>query len=337
MRNRDRSAARPVPSWNTPSPGAPTVRDFTPEPGDTLQEILRGLRADVPRFPSRLLYDARGSELFERITETADYYPTRTEIAIMRERVGEMADLLGSDTLLIEYGSGSGVKTRLLLNELDRPVGYVPIETSREALDASVELLSKTCPDLPVHPVCADYTSHYEVPRTERASHRRAAFFPGSTIGNFAPDEALEFLTHIAETCGAGGGLLIGVDLNKDTATLERAYDDSEGVTREFEFNVLDHVNRIADADFDKDRFRYEATYVESAMRIDMELVSRAAQTVRIGPESVRFDGGDRILCEHAHKFTLSSFADLAGRSGFRVERVWTDPAELFSVQYLTC
>ena len=310
--------------------------DLAPERHETLDDVLKALRATEKSIPTRLLYDARGSELFERICELEEYYLTRTELAILRSRIDEMTALIGSEALIVEYGSGSGLKTRLLLDHVERPAGYVPIEISAAALRESTARLTERYPDLDVLPVRADYLGEYELPRFPRRFSRRVVFFPGSTIGNFAREQAGAFLQHIGRTCGSGGGLLIGVDLHKDTPRLERAYDDAEGVTAEFELNALAHLNRDFDCEFDLDRFRYESFYNEPMRRIEMYLVSTVAQRVRLGDTSVEFREGERILVEYSLKFTLDDFARFAEDAGFGVERVWTDPDALFSVQYLS-
>jgi dimethylhistidine N-methyltransferase len=303
---------------------------------ELLSELLTGLRRPQKSIPPKLLYDERGSELFERICELDEYYLTRTELAIMEAHVKEMAERVGPDGLLIEYGSGSGLKTRLLLERLERPVAYVPIEISGEALRASVAALADAQPHLTVLPLCADYTRPVEIPATEREPATRVAYFPGSTIGNFEPPQARAFLERTARAVGPGGGLLVGVDLHKDRAILERAYDDSAGVTAEFELNVLHRLNREFDADLRPDRFRYHSFYDEERRRVEMSLVSLERQSARVGGVEIAFDEGERVVTEYSYKFTPDGFSELAERAGFSVERVWTDPREWFSVQYLS-
>ncbi len=312
------------------------LRDWTPARERMLEEVLEGLQRTEKSIPSKLLYDARGSELFERICELDEYYLTRTELAIMEDHAPEMAVQLGPGCLLIEYGSGSGRKTRLLLDQLEDPCAYVPIDISREALRQSAETLAFLYPTLPVLPVCADYTGRYEIPKTETDALRRVVYFPGSTIGNFTPQEALEFLKHVTEVGGPGGGLLVGVDLEKDRARLEAAYDDASGVTAAFELNVLARINREFGADFRPERFNYESRYNDLMRRIEMYLVSRATQQVRIDGVEIPFECGERIQTEYAYKYNLETFARLAELVGLQVERVWKDREDLFSVQYLT-
>lgn len=300
-----------------------------------VSEVLEGLRRPEKSIPCKLLYDARGSELFERICETDEYYITRLELAIMEAHAEEMAELLGRACLLVEYGSGSGVKIRLLLDHLVEPAAYVPIDISKSALEQSVLELSKLYPSLLVLPVCADYTEAYEIPKPPRTPARLVVYFPGSTIGNFTPDAAERFLAHVAHICGAGGGLLIGVDLHKETEVLERAYDDAAGITRAFELNVLLRLNREFGADFQTDRFAYESLYNPDLRRVEMYLSSKTDQRVSLDGEMIALHAGERILIEYSYKYTRRAFAELARSAGFRVERTWTDPRDWFSVQYL--
>lgn len=317
------------------APRRARLHDFAPAHAESVEEVLSSLSAPRKSIPPRLLYDDRGIELFEAICETEEYYLTRTELAILRAHVHEMAELLGPDCLLIEYGSGTGQKTRLLLDHVLEPVAYVPVEISREALERSVKALGDRHPELLVLPVCADYTSHYELPPTPQEPRRRAVFFPGSTIGNFEPRKAAEFMHHVADTVGPGGGMLVGVDLHKDTETLERAYDDAAGITAAFELNALRHLNREFGADFDVDRFEYRSRYNRPRERIEMYLVSRGAQRARVAGREFEFADGEQILMEYSQKYTLESFRHFAEAASFSVERVWTDAHSLFSIQYL--
>ncbi|MEM7354606.1 MAG: L-histidine N(alpha)-methyltransferase [Acidobacteriota bacterium] len=302
----------------------------------TARDVLQGLRATPKTIHCKYFYDAVGSELFERICELEEYYPTRTELAIMRRSVMEMADRLGPRLLLIEYGSGSGRKTELLLDALDEPATYLPIDISPAPLQASAGRLIAHYPDLEVVPLCADYTVPFELPAIRSTPRRRAVYFPGSTIGNFGPEASRHFLRRIAQMCGAGGALLIGVDLVKDAGVLQRAYDDAAGVTAAFNLNLLVRFNRELAADFDTDRFRHKAVYDIPHQRIEMYLVSQARQEVQIAGETVVFGAGEEILTEYSYKYTLEGFRRLAQDAGFRVECVWTDDQDLFSVQYLT-
>jgi dimethylhistidine N-methyltransferase len=311
------------------------VNDFAPSTESMLEEVLSGLRRPNKSIPSKLLYDARGSELFEEICELDEYYLTRTELAIMEEHAPEMAERLGPECLLIEYGSGSGLKTEYLLDHLEEPCGYVPIDISRHALEQSVVRMQERFPGLETAPVHADYTGDYEIPDTRRPASRRVVYFPGSTIGNLKPDHAEGFLKHVREVCGADGGLLVGVDLEKDPKILELAYDDPPGVTAAFELNVLQRLNRELGCDFQLDRFMYEACYNPAHARVEMYLVSEEEQTVTVGETEIPFEAGERILTEYSYKYTPERFAELATKADLDLEQVWTDSENLFGVNYL--
>ncbi|MEM7479660.1 MAG: L-histidine N(alpha)-methyltransferase [Acidobacteriota bacterium] len=329
----------PQPKALEPAPLEPakavSVRDTAPVTADMLADVLAGLSAIPKTLPSKYLYDETGSFLFEAICTLEAYYPTLTELSIMDRHVAEMAAALGRGCLLIEYGSGSGKKTEILLEALEDPAGYVPIEISRPHLEASARRLARHFPAIPILPVCADYTSALEIPTPPRPEEHRAVFFPGSTIGNFEPPAAEDFLRRIAEVCGAGGSLLIGVDLQKDPAILERAYNDPQGVTAAFNLNLLARLNRELGADFDLPRFRHFAIYNREHGRIEMHLESSSEQAVHLGGQRFSFAAGETICTEHSHKYTLDGFRAMARRTGFEVEQVWTDPKRWFSVQHL--
>ena len=308
--------------------------DFHPETDSLRDEVLDGLRHTPKQLPSKFFYDERGSQLFDAICALDEYYPTRTEQAIMEAHVGDMVDAIGPRARLVEYGSGSSMKTRILLDHLIDPAGYVPIDISREHLLQAAEEIADRYPELAVLPVCADYTANYRLPEPETSVERTVVYYPGSTIGNFTPDTARDFLAHIADQVGRNGGLLIGVDLQKDEALLHAAYNDAEGVTAEFNKNLLRRINRELDATFDLDRFRHEAIYNREAGRIEMHLVSETDQQVTVAGVDVDFAAGERITTEYSYKYTLDGFAALAADAGWTVERVWTDEAQLFSVQY---
>ena len=244
-----------------------------------------------------------------------------------------MAEALGPETLLIEYGSGSSVKTRRLLDRLARPAAYVPVDISREHLFATALALRLDYPDLEVLPVCADFTAPVTLPRVPAA--RRAVYFPGSTIGNFSETGAVALMAGVTKLVGPGGAFLVGVDLKKDPRVLERAYDDAKGVTAAFNLNLLARMNRELDADFDLRRFSHRARWNDAASRIEMHLVSEREQVVHLDGVEIHFERGEHICTEHSHKYTLEGFAELARRAGLAVRRVWTDRAQRFSVQYL--
>src|SRR5262245_19265612 len=315
------TAARAL-SLNPPSPTAQFRED-----------VLAGLSRPSKGLPCKYFYDDRGSELFELICDLPEYYPTRTEIAILRRHVGAMADALGRRCLIIEYGSGSSRKTPLLLERLREPAGYVPVDISREHLFASAAEVARRFPAMPVRPVWADFTGPFEVP--DLPAERRAVFFPGSTIGNFGPAEATRLMHGMVEHCGHSGAVLIGVDLRKAREIVEPAYDDAAGVTAEFNRNLLVRINRELGADFDVDQFAHRAFFNSEQSRIEMHLVSRRPQTVRIGDATIRFARGESICTEYSYKYTREVFRDLAAAAGLSVRQVWVDEEGLFCVQYL--
>lgn len=301
-----------------------------------LADALAGLKSSPKTLPCKYFYDQRGSQLFDRICELPEYYPTRTESAIMAGAIEKMAAVFAPDTLLIEYGSGSSTKTRILLDHLPNLAGYVPIDISREHLYQTAESLTVAYPNLDILPLCADYTQSFLVPDVKRRVLSRVVYFPGSTIGNFHRNEAAAFLKRIAEVCGPGGGLLIGVDLRKSAQVLEPAYNDAQGVTAAFNLNLLARLNAEIGADFALDGFAHSAFYDENIGRIEMHLVSINAQTVRIDGAVIHFAEDETIWTECSYKYSLPEFADMAGSAGFQVQQVWTDADERFSVQFLT-
>lgn len=312
------------------------VADFSPDDEVMLQDVLRGLALPEKNIPSLYFYDQRGSELFDAITELPEYYPTRTEIGILERYGQEMADTIGPGVRLIELGSGSALKTELLLSRLHEPAAYVPVEISREHLLASAARIAADFPGLEVLPVTADFTEPFELPEPKRHRvQRNVAFFPGSTIGNFPRRMAANLLRATSLEVGAGGAMLIGVDLEKDRETLERAYNDAAGVTADFNLNLLLRLNRELGADFDLDAFRHEARWDEQGGRIEMRLVSTRPQTVRVAGQEFSFAQDEPLVTEYSHKYALETFRALAESNGFRVARVWTDAERLFSVQLL--
>ncbi|MGH7985243.1 MAG: L-histidine N(alpha)-methyltransferase [Candidatus Binataceae bacterium] len=305
------------------------------EDADFRKEVRRGLRLHPKTLPCKFLYDQRGSELFERICRLEEYYPTRTEMWIIERHIDEISAACGSGALLIELGSGDGAKIRQLLSHLHDPIAYMPIDISREQLFDRAAALSRDYPRLEVLPVRADYTQPMRLPAPSREPRRVVAFFPGSTIGNFEPDETVDFLRRIAVLCRRDGGLLIGADLRKSKAVVERAYNDVEGVTAAFNLNLLRRMNRELNADFRLGNFRHRAVYNELHGRIEMHIVSLVEQTIHIEGEAIAFQAGESIITEHSYKYTLDGFASLARRAGFSVRQVWTDPQRWFSLQLL--
>lgn len=302
-----------------------------------LEEVMRGLRRSPKELPCKYFYDAWGSRLFEEICQLPEYYLTTTELAIMRRNIGEIVEAIGAGSLLIEYGSGSSLKTCLLLDHAPHLAGYIPIDISGTQLDAAVRALTNLYPRLRIWPVCADYTRHYELPEAAQSgAARRVVYFPGSTIGNFSPPQAIAFLRHIAQVCGAGGGLIIGVDLKKDPRLLTAAYNDARGVTAAFNLNLLNRINRELGADFRLEGFSHHAFYNPREGRIEMHLVSLAPQVVRLNGTAIAFALGESVWTESSYKYSPEDFANLAAAAGWRVERVWTDPGRMFSIQHLT-
>lgn len=312
----------------------PRLIDFHPPRADMRADVLEGLSRTHKELSPKYFYDERGSHLFEDITRLPEYYLTRTEADIMQARLPEMAELIGPHAAVIEFGSGTGEKIRRLLQHLENPVAAVTVEISRNHLLASAERLASNLPELDVIAVCADFTQPFRLPAIAR-TERNLVFFPGSTIGNFAPSEAVGLLEVMHQVAGEQGGLLIGVDLVKDKAILEAAYNDSQGVTAAFNLNLLRRINNELGADFVLDDFRHHAAYNEKEGRIEMYLVSQCSQKVKINGNNIAFAEGEQILTEYSHKYELDSFAEMAAAAGFKVQQVWTDPQQLFSVQYL--
>ncbi len=298
-----------------------------------MADVMQGLANSQKSIPSKYFYDEKGSQLFDQICELDEYYPTRTEIHIMQQHIEEMVDVLGPDVLLTEYGSGSSLKTRILLEEMDRLAGYVPIDISKEHLFQSAAQIEQDFPDLAVFPVYADYSSEITVPVEKEAFGRKVVYFPGSTIGNFDLNEAEAFLKRISRVAGKGGALLIGVDLRKDVEILEAAYNDKQHITADFNLNLLERINRELGANFDLAQFAHKAIFNEEEGRIEMHLFSKVDQQVEIGGQRFSFKAGESVHTENSYKYTLTQFAALARRADLRVERLWTDADRLFSVQ----
>ncbi len=295
-------------------------------------EVLAGLSLRRKRLPSKFFYDARGSELFEKICEQPEYYLTRAEIEIMRAHGAAIGWAIGERARLVEFGSGSGVKTRMLLHNLKKPVAYVPIEISEEALAGSVSDLRASMPGLEILPLAADFTRRLILPKPRTLPRRTVVYFPGSTLGNFDRREALDLLKGIRLTVGMGGGAVIGIDLKKDASTITAAYNDEAGVTAEFTLNMLAHLNHAVGTDFDLSAFRHHAIYDEEEGRIETNIVSLADQVVNMGDASFEFSEGERLLVEYSHKYSLEEFDEMVLQSGMRVTNVWTDEAGRFAV-----
>jgi dimethylhistidine N-methyltransferase len=322
-----------------PRPAAVPVRllDLHPPDGDFRADVLEGLGGAPKQLSPKYFYDKRGSKLFDAITRLPEYYLTRTELSIMDARMSGIAARIGPRACVIEFGSGSGLKTRKLLAGLIEPDAYVPVEISRSHLLDAAQSIANEFIDIEVLPVCADFTRPFDLPVPALPPARNLVYFPGSTIGNFRVHEAAGLLEVMRAEAGAGGGLLIGVDLRKDRGTLEAAYNDAAGVTAQFNLNLLHRINAELGADFDPDAFRHRAAWNEESGRIEMYLDSLREQTVTIAGEPISFSAGESIVTEYSHKYDPDEFAELAGSSGFRVANVWMDDDRLFSIQYLEC
>lgn len=309
--------------------------DLQPAVDCFLDDVLAGLGRSPKALSPKYFYDARGCELFEAICEQPEYYPTRVEMALMAEHAAEMATHLGRGCLLIEFGSGASRKTEELLRTL-QPAAYVPVDIAEPALRASMARLAADFPQLPILAVCADYLRPLQIPQLATVSAaRRVIYFPGSTIGNLTPEEAHGFLVKARELAGTNGAMLIGVDLKKDPAILHAAYNDAQGVTAEFNLNLLRRINRELAADFDLQHFRHVAFYNAVAGRIEMHVESTQVQTVTVSGHTFAFGAGERLHTENSCKYSVAEFQRLARAAGFAAERVWTDGGGCFAVHLL--
>lgn len=298
------------------------------------RSLSAGLRMQPKCISPKYFYDERGSQLFDEICELPEYYPTRTELSILETNAAAIAERIGKHAEIIEFGAGSLTKVRVLLDALDEPLRFLPIDISGEYLESAAEGLRLDFPDIDVEPIAGDYTKKLDLPDPAANVGKRVGFFPGSTLGNFAPDDALAFLIRAARLL-RGGGLLIGVDLVKSPAVLHAAYNDAQGVTAQFNLNLLRHANRELGTDFDLDGFEHYAFYNAPCQRIEMHLVSRRAQVVTLGDEHFSFRDGETLHTESSYKFTNQSLATLAEKAGFGKGECWTDQDDLFSVHWL--
>ena len=309
------------------------VHDLAPRQESFAEALTAGLSRPQKAIPPRFLYDAQGSELFEAITRLPEYYPTRAELEVLDTHAGEIGRELGPNAVLIEFGAGSARKARVLLEALEAPVAYAPIDVSKSALTASAEEIAAWRPDLPVVAVCADYGQPFDLPPL--AAGRGVGFFPGSTIGNLSRAEATAFLRLWAPKLGAGGAMLVGVDLKKPAAIVVPAYDDAQGVTARFSLNVLARANRELGGDFDLDGFAHRVDYDAATGRLSIHLESLRAQTARAAGEAFTFAKGERIHVEDSWKYAPDDFQALAREAGYAPRRMWTDAQERFSVHLL--
>lgn len=305
--------------------------DYEPEQSDFCKDVITGLAARRKSIPPKYFYDKRGSELFDEICKQPEYYPTRTEISILQNNAAQIANMIGPDCVLIELGSGASEKVRLLFAAL-APVRYLGIDISKDFLLNATRRLARDYPELDVHALCADFTDRLVLPE-QCHSEKLVAFFPDSSIGNFEPDQAVVFLKRVADMVGKGGKLLIGVDLKKDRAILDNAYNDAAGITADFNLNLLARMQNELDTDLKAAAFSHKAFYNEQLGRIEMHLVSKVKQTIQLYNQTITIDCNETIHTENSYKYHKEEFARLAQQAGFRVSHVWTDAEQLFSVQ----
>ena len=299
------------------------------------EDVLKGLSLDQKAIPSRWLYDAAGSRFFDQITELPEYYPTRTEISILKEKSGEMASFIGPNCLLVEYGAGSLLKVRLLLDALENPAGFVPVDISAGHLKAAADELKADYPDLAVWPIASDFMASNLGDRLPDVDGRRAGFFPGSTIGNLLDSEINRFLMNARKDLGDQGCFVVGLDMPKSLDILIPAYDDAQGVTADFNKNLLTRMNRELNGDFDIEAFEHEARWNEADSRIEMHLRSLKQQTVVVADGSFDFAEGETIHTENSRKIDPERFSDMARQAGWELTHHWTDEKKLFAVMLL--
>ena len=319
---------------NEPAVGEFELFDLNPSAPDIQAEVLAGMRQSTKQLSPKFFYDENGSELFDRISRLPEYYLTRVEIGILRAHAAEIAKAIGPDSSLIEYGSGSGEKSRLII-EACRPWCYIPVDISREMLVRAARQIHREYPSMSVYPVCADYTEPFTLPHRDDIE-RPVAFFPGSSIGNFDPDQAVTFLHTVGSMMGSGGMFLIGVDTEKPSSVLNRAYNDKQGLTREFNLNVLTHLNQRIESNFVREGFEHFAEYVEEKSRIEMHLVSRRRQSVHIDGHVFELQEHERIHTENSYKYTPDSFTKLADLAGFDCVELWLDEMSYFMIGLLS-
>jgi dimethylhistidine N-methyltransferase len=332
--------SRTIPSRTIPSSVQSQVElyDLHPPLDDFQAEVLQGLQHPQKSISPKFLYDKRGAELFDAICTLDEYYLTRTETAILRTYAQDIADRMGN-RVLVEFGSGSSQKVRILLDALldanSHLPTYVGLDISKQHLQESCENLAAAYPGLRAIALCADYTQPLQLPDLPSLRHHRVGFFPGSSIGNLEPAEAVQFLQNAAALLGSGGSLLIGVDLKKSHTILEPAYDDAQGISAAFALNLLTRINRELGADFVLDQFGYSAVYNAIAGRIEMYLISLQSQTVHLKDVAISFEQGELLRTEYSYKYSILQFQQIAALAGFQPMQVWTDPDQLFSLHYL--
>ncbi len=308
--------------------------DFQPKLANFHDEVIRGLSQPQKGIAPKFFYDKRGSELFDRICEVEEYYPTRTEVSLLQQYSSDIAQLVGENALLIEYGSGNSSKVRILLDAFTKPAAYMPIDISKEHMIQATEDLAQSYPNLDIVAVCADYTQDFSLPATQ--ARKRFIFFPGSTIGNLEPASAVNLLQKACQKLTSGDAMLVGADLKKDPKRLEAAYNDSEGVTAAFNLNLLERINRELQGNFDLNSFKHYAFYNPEFGRIEMHLKSLKDQKVQIGDREFSFAEGETIHTESSYKYSQEEFQELAQKAGFLPTQVWMDSEQLFSLYYLS-
>lgn len=306
-------------------------KNYTPQQESIIDEIIDSLSQTQKKLPCKYFYDEKGSDLFEQIVDLDEYYLARTEIAIMNDNIDEIAELIGESCILIEPGSGSANKIKILLENLKKPAAYIPIDISETYVKDSAQKLSKDYPDLKIVPIIADYTSDFKLPQFNFKYNKLVVYYPGSTIGNFSPDGARAFLKKIARMSGKNNYLLIGIDLKKDKDTLERAYNDSRGITEKFNINMLNNLNNLVESDFIAEKWSHKAFFNEEENRIEMHLVSKENQTVKLNGYAVDFLEGETIHTENSYKYCIDGFCDLVSDE-YKLNKFWTDKKKNFAV-----
>lgn len=312
--------------------GNPNSVSCTSTSPSFLDDVISGLNQRPRWLPCKYFYDDRGAMLFERICDLDSYYLSRAELEIMHRFAPQIAQLLGPELMLVEFGSGNCQKSRLLLDALNQPVAYVPIDVAEAQLGKAAEALAARRPMIEILPVCADFLRLADLPTPSRAPARKALYFPGSTIGNFPPQEMQALIRRIVELCGFGGAAVIGIDLKKDTETIEEAYNDLAGITEQFNLNLLRRINCELDADFQLDQFKHRASYNNRLGRVEMYLVSQSAQSVTVRGNRFYFAAGERICTEYSYKYRVRQFADLVASEGLKLCEYWTDAKQRFAV-----
>lgn len=304
---------------------------YTPQQNSIIEEVIDSLSKPQKKLSCKFFYDEKGSDLFEEIVAQDEYYLGRTEISIMNDNIKEISEIIGEKSVVIEPGSGSGNKIKILLDNLKSPAAYVPIDISESYVRESANTLSKNYPSIRILPIIADYTSEFKLPDFKFDMEKLVVYYPGSTIGNFRPDEARDFLAKIANMCGKNNYLLIGVDLKKDRKVLESAYNDKKGVTAEFNLNILANLNSLIDADFTLQKWSHKAFFNEKESRMEMHLESMEKQLVNINGYTVNFDKGETIHTENSYKYRVEDFCDLVCND-YQLNKYWTDDDSKFAV-----